>query len=102
MHRVQPTIHVVVPLVSLVQTVVQTSASVHLALVLTVEHVLKDMVQQFTVFVLKDLMAQDVTLIFHSVRLVHVLMVVHALKDLGLQQLVTVMLVLLILTAVWI
>ena len=83
-HRVQPTIRVVVLLVSLVKTAVQTSTSVHLAPVLTMEHVWRSMVQQLAVFALKDLMAQGVTLIFHSVRLTHALMVAHAMKDLGL------------------
>ena len=84
MHRVQPTIHVTVLLVSLVQTVVQTSASVQIALALMVVLVPKGMGRKLAVFVLKDLMAQVVMLIFHSVMLTHVLMVVHALKDLGL------------------
>ena len=83
-YRIQPTIHVVVLLVSLVQTAVQTSTSVHLAPVLMVVHVLKVMVQQLTVFVLKALMVHDVKLTFHSVRLTHVLTVVHASKDLEL------------------
>ena len=68
LHRTQPTIHVVVLLVSLVLTAVQTSTSVHLAPALMVGHALKGMGQQLAVFVLKDLLAQDVTLIFHSVR----------------------------------
>ena len=81
LHRTQPTIHVVVLLVLLVQTAVQISTSVHLAPVSMVVRVLRDMGQQLTVFVLKDLLVQDVTLIFHSVKLTLVLMVVHASKD---------------------
>ena len=69
-------------LVSLALTAVQILTSVHLAPVLMVVHASKVMVQQLTVFVLKALMAQDVTLIFHSVRWTHVLMVVLASKDL--------------------
>ena len=99
-HRIQPTIHVVVLLVSLVQTAAQTSTSVHLVPVLTVGHASKAMGWQLAVFVLKDLMAQDVTLIFHSAGLTCVLMVVHAWKDLGPLQLVTVFLVSLVPTAV--
>ena len=57
LHRVQPTIHVVVLLVSLVQTAVQTSTSVHLTPVLMVEHASKGMGQQLAVFVLRDLLA---------------------------------------------
>ena len=67
LHRTQPTIHVVVLLVLLVQTAVQISTSVHLKPVLTVVHVWRNMIQQLTVFVLKDLLAQVATLIFHSV-----------------------------------
>ena len=63
-------------------------------------HASKGMVQQLTVFVLKDLLAQDATLIFHSVRSTHVLMVAHAMKDLEPMQLVNVLLVLLVQTAV--
>ena len=66
---------------SLVQTAVQTSTSAHLVPVSTMECVLKSMVQQLNVFVLRDLMAQDVTLIFHSVRCILALMVAHAMKD---------------------
>ena len=84
LHRTQPTIHVVVLLVSLVLTAVQTSTSAHQTPALTVGHALKGIVQQLLVFVLKDLLAQVATLIFHSVRLTHVLMEVHAWKDLGL------------------
>ena len=69
-------------LVLLLQTAVWTSTSVHLTPALTAEHALKGMGQQLAVFVLKDLLAQDVTLIFNSVRLKPVLMVVHASKDL--------------------
>ena len=69
-------------LVSLVATAVQTSTSVHLASVLMVVRVWRNMVLQLAVFALKDLPAQDVTLIFHSVKLTHASMVVHAMKDL--------------------
>ena len=58
------------------------------------------MVQQPAVFVPKELMAQDVTLIFHSVRLIHVLMVVRAMKDLEATTLVIALLVSLVQTAV--
>ena len=81
-HRIQPTTHVLVLLVSLVQTAVQTSAFVHLASVLMVVCVWRNMVRQLVVFALKDLPAQDVTLIFHSVTLTHASMVGHAMKDL--------------------
>ena len=47
-----------------------------------VVHVLKVMVQQLAVFVLKALLAQDAMSIFRFVKLTHVLMVAHALKDL--------------------
>ena len=81
-HRIQPTTHVLVLLVSLVLTAVHTSASVHLASVLMVVRVWRNMVLQLVVFALKDLPAQDVTLIFHSVKLTHASMVAHAMKDL--------------------
>ena len=67
LHRTQPTIHVVVLLVLLVLTAVQTSTFVSQPLVLMAVHASKDMVQQLLVFVLKDLLAQDAKLIFHSV-----------------------------------
>ena len=51
------------------------------------------MVQQLAVFALKDLLTQDVTLIFYSVRLTHASMVAHAMKGLEERQLVTVLLV---------
>ena len=66
-HSIQPTPDVFVFLVSLVLTAVQTSTSVHLAPVLMVVHASRGMGQKLAVFVLKDLLAQDVTLIFHSV-----------------------------------
>ena len=65
-HRIQPTIHVVVLLVSLVLTAVQTSTSVHLAPVLTVVHALKGMGQRLYASVPKisvDLTAQCVLMV---------------------------------------
>ena len=99
-HRIQPTTHVLALLVSLVPTAVQTSTSVHLASVLMVVRVWRNMVRQLVVFALKDLPAQDVTLIFHSVTLTHASMVAHAMKDLEEWQLVTALLVSLVATAV--
>ena len=81
-HRIQPTIHVLALLVSLVQTAAQTSTFVHLVPVLMVVCVWRNMVLQLAVFALKDLLAQDVTLIFHSVTLTDASMVAHAMKDL--------------------
>ena len=56
LYRTQPTIHVVVLLVSLVQTAVQISTFAHLAPVSMVGHVWRNMVQQLTVFVPKILL----------------------------------------------
>ena len=67
-------VHVFVQLVLQVKTAVQTSTFVHLELVLMVGHASRDMGQKLAVFVLKDLLAQVVTLIFHSVKWTHALM----------------------------
>ena len=56
LHRTQPTIHVVVLLVSLECCVKQTLQTVNQPLVIMVGHVWRNMVQQLTVFVLKVLL----------------------------------------------
>ena len=66
LHRTQPTIHVVVLLVSLVKTAVQISSSVHLAPVLTAEHVWRGMGQRLHAYVpwiLLELSAQHAFLV---------------------------------------
>ena len=66
LHRTQPTIHVVVLLVSLVLTAVQTSISVHQPLVIMVGHVWRSMVQKlhaFAPWILLDLSAQHAFLV---------------------------------------
>ena len=66
LHRTQATIHVVVQLVSLVQTATQTSISVHQPLVIMVEHVWRSMGQKrhaFAPWILLELSAQHAFLV---------------------------------------